>query len=136
MKRLLARPARGSQTGRWSRQNLLKVLFAITAAVVLAFIGWAFVDTARLGYTAPVLAQAEDIDYGHLADLLLANDKFPSDGLLSQLQSYVTSNSKLRGDEWTNVSVGLNSTCPVKYNRLRLVPLVLSCLLCCHRTSD
>ena len=118
MKRLLARPARGPQS-RWSRQTLLRLLFVATAAVVLAFIGWALADTAKIDNVVRVQVESDAVDYGQLANVLLANDTFPSDSLLSQLESYVIPNRKLRGDDWDQMNSLLNSSCPVKYNRLR-----------------
>lgn len=118
MKRLLARPARGPQS-RWSRQTVLRLLFVTTAAVVLAFIGWGFADTAKIDHGVPVQVKSDAVDYGQLAISLLANDTFPSDSLLSQLESYVIPNKKLRGDDWDQMNIMLNSSCPVKYNRLR-----------------
>ena len=119
MKRLLARPARGSQASKWSRQSLLKLLFVATAAVVLTFTGWGFADTAKIGPAAAVLLQSNETDYEHVADVLLANDTFPTDSLFSQLGSYVKSNKKLRGDDWGQTDSLLNSSCPVKYKRLK-----------------
>lgn len=98
---------------------MLRLLFVATAAVVLAFIGWAFADTAKIDHGVPVQVKSDTVDYGQLASVLLANDTFPSDSLLSQLESYVISNSKLRGDDWDQMNTILNSSCPVKYNRLR-----------------
>ncbi len=119
MRRLLARPARGSHLGRWSRQNLLKLLFVVTSAVVLAFIGWGFVDTARVKHSATMQLQSNETDFGHLANVVLANDTFPSDSLVSQLQSYIIPNANLRGNDWDQINDAVNSSCPVKYNRLK-----------------
>ena len=98
---------------------MLRLLFVATAAVVLAFIGWAFADTARIDHVVPVQVKSDTVDYGQLANILLANDTFPSDSLLSQLETYVIPNRKLRGDDWGQMNSLINSSCPVKYNRLR-----------------
>ena len=84
---------------------------------MLAFIGWAFADTARISYTAPLQAVSNETDYGQLAHMALANTEvFPSDALLSQLQSYVIPNRNLRGNAWDQVTA-INSSCPVQYKR-------------------
>ncbi len=98
---------------------MLRLLFVTTAVVVLAFIGWGFADTAKIDHGVPVQVKSDVTDYAHLASVLLANDTFPSDSLLSQLESYVIPNRKLRGDDWDQMNSLLNSSCPVKYNRLR-----------------
>lgn len=98
---------------------MLRLLFVATAAVVLAFIGWGFADTAKIDHGVPVQVKSDAIDYGQLASVLLANDTFPSDSLLSQVESYVIPNRKLRGDDWGQINSLINSSCPVKYSRLR-----------------
>ena len=119
MRRLLNRPGKGLQTGKAGRHTLLKVLLVITAAVVLAFITWASLDTARITAPAPLRIQSNTTDYGHLAAMLLADDTFPSDTLSSQLWSYVWPNRKLRGHGWNRFDATINPTCPIKYKRLR-----------------
>lgn len=118
MKRLLARPARGLPQGKRSRKTLLNVFFALSAAVVLALIGWIYADTAQV-HSLPVKQESNITDYGYLANVVLANEVFQTDSLLSQLKSYVAPNPKRRHDTWQHDQAAINSSCPVKYTRLK-----------------
>ena len=118
MKRLLARPARSSPQGRRSRKALLLVLFALIVAVVLALTGWIYPDTAQV-HSLPVKQESNITDYGYLANVVLANEVFPTDSLLSQLKSYVVPNAKRRHDTWQHDQAAINATCPLKYTRLK-----------------
>lgn len=116
MKRLLARPARSSPQRRKSRKALLIVLLALIAAVVLALTGWMYADTAQV-QSVPVKQESNFTDYGYLANVVLANEIFPTNSLLSQLKSYVVPNAKRRSDTWQHDQA--NASCPVKYTRLK-----------------
>lgn len=103
---------------------MLKSLFGLTAIAVLAFVSWACIHSSSFRHSSPatntVSTSADDgIDYGHIATLELADDTFATDGWLSQLESYLHTNEKLAGNRWHEFHAGLNSTCPVVYDRLR-----------------
>ena len=124
MRRFLRRPSRSPQPPKRSRQLLLKSLFGLTAIAVLAFVSWACIHSSSFRHSSPatntVSTSADDgIDYGHIATLELADDTFATDGWLSQLESYLHTNEKLAGNRWHEFHAGLNSTCPVVYDRLR-----------------
>lgn len=124
MRGLLGRHPRASQPPKRSRHLLLKSLFGVTAFVVLAFVSWVSFHSSYFSHSTPaantVSASADaGVDYGHIATLELADDTFATDGWLSQLQSYLHSNRKLVGNRWAEFDSGLNSTCPVAYNRLK-----------------
>lgn len=117
MKRLLARPAKGAPAGKRSRKTLLMVFFALIAVVVLALIGWIYTDTAQAN-SLHVKPEINVTDYGHLVNVVLANEVFPTDSLFSQLKSYVAPNAKSRAS-WQRDEAAVNSSCPVKYNRIK-----------------
>ena len=117
MKRLLARPVKGTPAGKRSRKMLLMVFFALIAAVVLALIGWIYTDTARM-YSLHVKPDSDVTDYGHLVNVVLANEVFPTDSLFSQLKSYVAPNARSRAS-WQRDEAAVNSSCPVKYSRIK-----------------
>ena len=118
MKRLLARPAKVPPTGKRSRKKLLRVLLLLTAALVLAIVGWAYADTSQ----KPTLSQKVEstvTDYGQVANMLLADDAFPSDSLSSQLKSYILPNFNLQRTDWQSMNAGVNASCPLDYKRLK-----------------
>ena len=117
MKRLLARPAKGAPAGKRSRKTLLIVFFALIAAVVVALAGWIYADTAQ-GNRLHVKTETDVTDYGHLVNVVLANEVFPTDSLFSQLKSYVAPNTKSY-TSWQRDEAAVSSSCPVKYDRIK-----------------
>lgn len=91
---------------------------AFLATVVLAYAAWAFANTAKVS-SSPARAASNTTDYGYLANVVLANDVFPTDSLSSQLKSYVVPNTKLRSDDWQHINAAVNVSCPVRYHRLK-----------------
>ena len=114
MKRLLARPAKAAPAGKRSRKTLLIVFFALVAAVVLGLSKWIYADTARVNS----MHVNPETDFGHLVNIMLANEVFPSDTFFSQVKSYVAPNAKSRAS-WQRNEATANSSCPVKYNRIK-----------------
>lgn len=107
MKRLLARPARGSPAAKRSRKKLLRVLILLAAALLLAFVGWAYAYASK----KPSLltrAASNVIDYGQVANMLLADDVFPSDSLSSQLKRHIFPNFKLQRTDWQSMNANVN----------------------------
>lgn len=117
MKRLLARPARGPPASRRSKKTLLIVFFALIAAVVVALTRWIYADTAQVN-SLHIDPETHGTDYGHLVNVVLANEVFPSDSWFSQLKSYVAPSAKSRMS-WQRDEAAVNMSCPVKYNRIK-----------------
>lgn len=117
MKRLLAHPAKGAPAAKRSRKTLLVVFFALIAAVVMALTGWIYADTAK-GNSLHVKPETDVTDYGHLVNVVLASEVFPTDSLFSQLKSYVAPNAKSH-TSWQPDEAAVNSSCPVKYDRIK-----------------
>ena len=116
MKRLLVRPARGPPASRRSKRTLLTVFFALIAAVVLALIRWIYAGTAQVNSLH--INPETQVTYGHLVNVVLANEVFSSDSLFSQLKSYVAPSTKSH-TSWQRDEAAVNMSCPVKYNRIK-----------------
>lgn len=117
MKRLLTRPAKGAPAGKHSRKTLLLMFFALIAAVVLVLVGWIYTDTAQVN-SLHVTPKTDVTDYGHLVNVVLANEVFPTDSLFSQLKSYVAPNAKSHVS-WQRDEAAAKSSCPVEYKRIK-----------------
>ena len=94
------------------------VFFALIAAVVLALSAWIYADTAQVN-SMHVKTGPNVTDFGYLANVVLANEVFSTDSLFSQLKSYVAPNAKSRSPSWQQDEAAVNSSCPVKYNRIK-----------------